>query len=353
MQNSQLISSLRLPLAILVVAIHSYVADNCLSLSISNVLAHIAVPTFFLISGYLFFLNMKEWNTDLWFNKLKKRSFTLLIPYLLWIILFLLKTRTMPSIADFWCSVQWNFDRLDLWGNPNVASSPILVPMWFIRDLMVVTLLSPIIYFCFRSFVNDINKTCCIISGIIFSFLYFTQTSLLLPGFSSLSLFYFSLGAYLSLNNKVLDNIVNGKRYRIPLYLTFVVLFVLEILYNGHNTYVGNIIYPFWVFVGVLSIIDAFSLANRSNSVIVQNVLSFFIGNSNSSFFIFAFHIFILGYVNRAVAWILSLCLESESFVCSSLLYVFTILITVTICILCYNLLSKFFPRISKLLCGK
>lgn len=50
-------------------------------------LCQVAVPIFFLISGYLFFVRLEEWDTGIWTGKLKKRIKTLLIPYLIWNII--------------------------------------------------------------------------------------------------------------------------------------------------------------------------------------------------------------------------------------------------------------------------
>ena len=66
-----------------VISYHNGVYDT-IRILFSEGFCRIAVPTFFLISGYLFFFKLEEWSTDIWFNKLKKRVRTLLIPYLLW-----------------------------------------------------------------------------------------------------------------------------------------------------------------------------------------------------------------------------------------------------------------------------
>lgn len=72
-----------------------------------------AVPTFFFISGYLFFKGLEEWKTDVWKRKLKKRIHSLLIPYLLWNLISMIAfplTRYAGSIRNnaflnvhFWC----------------------------------------------------------------------------------------------------------------------------------------------------------------------------------------------------------------------------------------------------------
>ena len=104
---------LRFPLIVFVVYIHSsgkpidfYAIDfsnpmpidyyNLLRISISHVLTHIAVPMFFFISGFLFFNKLQKWNRTVYFDKLKKRIKTLLIPFVIWnTIKIMLKVQSM------------------------------------------------------------------------------------------------------------------------------------------------------------------------------------------------------------------------------------------------------------------
>ena len=76
----EVISQLRLPMIILVTFAHSYgrVEDGYslimsewntyefLKLLVSQTLVKVAMPVFFMISGYLFFANVKEWNLQVW-----------------------------------------------------------------------------------------------------------------------------------------------------------------------------------------------------------------------------------------------------------------------------------------------
>lgn len=284
--DSKTIEAVRFPLAVMVVAIHSYfaiegwsyyeVANQGLGsnvaqffmIAIGHVLTHIAVPTFFLISGYLFFQNFGDGKIDIWIRKLKSRVSTLMIPYIVWIILYILwkiglsyqtvlqegliLLQSLGGVKMFWCSSTWNLDRVDVWGNPAVASSPVLVPFWFMRDLIVCAFLaSPVFYFVFR---RETRKWVRIVSLVILAFLYFTQTSLYLPGLSSTSLFYFGLGAYLSLQDKSI--IETFSRHKQLLWIFFCMLFITEVALDGHNTTIGNIIYPFFVFTGVMSLFN-------------------------------------------------------------------------------------------------
>ena len=79
--QSQAIDLLRFPLAIAVIFIHMNPAVtpiltaefpllsghgilNIIQIALSRVLSSVAVPCFFLISGFLFFNNFREWNWD-------------------------------------------------------------------------------------------------------------------------------------------------------------------------------------------------------------------------------------------------------------------------------------------------
>lgn len=169
--QSSVISFLRFPLIVAVVFIHSIpenVGLNALSdvtndnltvyegtrYFISNIVARIAVPAFFFISGFLFFRKTDYFNINAYVQKLKKRGKSLLIPYLFWnLVVILLSWGTQTFLKDLlsgknllitdytwlnWLQAFWN-------GNAG-KNMPINYPLWFIRDLMVVVLFSPIVY---------------------------------------------------------------------------------------------------------------------------------------------------------------------------------------------------------------
>lgn len=98
--TSQSIEWLRFICAALIVLFHCFervgVETTCsyhngtydiTRLMFSRGICEIAVPVFFLISGYLFFRGMENWNTSVWVNKIKRRIKTLLVPYILWNII--------------------------------------------------------------------------------------------------------------------------------------------------------------------------------------------------------------------------------------------------------------------------
>ena len=114
---SKTIDWLRFPLIVMVVFIHnpgigdipksiSLITDEGLSTSdflnltrmaFTKVIPTIAVPSFFLISGYLFFKQKEILNMHAYKEKITKRFHTLLIPYILWNIIYLL----MPFLIHY------------------------------------------------------------------------------------------------------------------------------------------------------------------------------------------------------------------------------------------------------------
>ncbi|MDR1527495.1 MAG: acyltransferase family protein [Dysgonamonadaceae bacterium] len=104
-RQSEVIEAMRFPLIMLVIFIHVRPTSwlpveikfsdagiyRILSEMISHNLGAIAVPCFFLFSGFFFFYKMKEnWNFNFYLTQLKKRFRTLLIPYLIWNLLMVL-----------------------------------------------------------------------------------------------------------------------------------------------------------------------------------------------------------------------------------------------------------------------
>lgn len=115
----------------------------------------IAVPLFYLISGFLFFVKIPQCCADM-LPKIKKRCRTLLIPYLLANIFTFIFYAVINLIAHQIPAVDSivNFKVLDtvvaegLWPTIKLVfiNPPIAFQLWFVRDLMVVILFSPIIY---------------------------------------------------------------------------------------------------------------------------------------------------------------------------------------------------------------
>lgn len=109
----------------------------------------ICVPLFFAISGYLFFLNAPRKPEVKWFgSKLKKRVFSLLLPYLI---------ANAVAFLCYWSVIRFKPDWIagflgDNWKDPLFVlwTGPINMSLWFIRELIIVSILSPLVWLIVR-----------------------------------------------------------------------------------------------------------------------------------------------------------------------------------------------------------
>ena len=114
----------------------------------SQYLGHIAVPAFYIISGFLFFYGVKTFDKATYQQKLQRRAKSLLVPYLAWNVIFLIAIAVIgqtnipflqfPPLLDGSISpVQFIVA---------VFVKPLDGPLWFIRDLMVMVVATPLLY---------------------------------------------------------------------------------------------------------------------------------------------------------------------------------------------------------------
>ena len=186
--RSQSLDLLRFPLAVVIVIIHTFNTNGFTlrgtSISVDNMtifkeinyfidgfIRGQSVPIYFFISGFVFFLGI-ELTKDIYIRKLKNRMKTLLIPYIIWniipVLLALFKrlpcfSSLFPNIhkvqldfslsailSNFWDASKGIFIQPETSTTTSeVVSSniyPIDVPLWFVRDLMIVVLCTPILY---------------------------------------------------------------------------------------------------------------------------------------------------------------------------------------------------------------
>lgn len=181
-QDSQTISLLRFPLATMIVVLHSMNVENMnvnipwelynapfetsvldiLRVLLSRVLGHIVVPCFMFISGYLFFTKFEQWDWHLYKKKLQSRIKTLFIPYILWniipVLISLLWLHHRNLISNYLNKILetgilnmfWSYRGLNDISFFNVhffyIGAPFNTPLWFLRDLIIFTLISPLIF---------------------------------------------------------------------------------------------------------------------------------------------------------------------------------------------------------------
>ena len=161
--NSKKIAVLNVVAIVLVLLLHSYfleaadytIAQNVQLFTGTNGISGVAVPLFYFISGILFFKNVNQIKDCV--LGIRKRVRSLLLPYIIWNIVFVLWYLFMsyiPGISGF-----INSDMLSIFSIDSPIASleylllePAGFHLWFLRDLMLYVLVTPLIYIAFKRF---------------------------------------------------------------------------------------------------------------------------------------------------------------------------------------------------------
>ena len=339
-RQSRTIDQLRFPMAALVVLLHTaalglnstYPVYSTLSIAVGRGICRIAVPCFFLISGYLFFSKLEDkWDTDVWFDKLKKRVRTLLIPYLLWNVIAAVAIwgyrwifaqihgETYPGFFDHIAQMR------GLWDYAGVL--PFDGPLWFIRHLMLLVIAAPLVWL----FVKHLR-----IWGLLALILVF-----IFVGYIPEGVVFFSAGALFRVENKNMLREFDRIKYW-AIALSILSLVALTIAYRNYpDLYraTGNV----FILAGTVVLFLLAGLAagkgKKACPLLVQ-----------SSFFIFAAHDILI--LHDFSHWIILhlLPFQREWMECVDLFLRPTI--AIAICLVLYKLMDRFTPKTLSLLTG-
>jgi surface polysaccharide O-acyltransferase-like enzyme len=302
---------------------------------VSQVLARIAVPLFYLMSGYLFFVGF-EWSKEGYFAKLRARSKTLLIPYLFWnsfalstiaIAQAIPATRTylshrIPPIAMF--SV---FDFVN--AIIGINSPPVAYQFWFIRDLMIVVLLAPLV-----KVLLDIVPIPFL--AIVF-FCWFAGTwPVNIP--ASVAVLFFACGAYLALKNTSLFAL---DKYGPIVAASYVPVAILDaVVINGPlDAYLHN----FGIILGVAAALFATKRVAESTTLKL-----WLLKLSSASFFVFAVHQPLLIILKKAL-YVALAPVSSSMFL---VLYFLVPIVVISFSVFAHHALSRVAPRLTSVITG-
>ncbi|MDE7154168.1 MAG: acyltransferase [Muribaculaceae bacterium] len=302
---------------------------------ISKYLCSCCVPSFFIISGFLFFRNVPKDSGigdffPLYIRKLKSRAHTLIIPYLLWNIIgmmallfkcYFFNLNSLGVIVDG--SIQWgNFFRGFLYLENGL---PYDFPLWFIRNLIGYVLISPIFFICAR------KTPAFLISFTILILLCHFSMDI---DFCLLS--FFLIGSYLGLHKKCYV-IIKKSSLGFSAVVLWIGLSVLRLRLSA-TEFDGNVILSFLSnLAGCLGVIWVSDKFIRSQAL-----------NSQSIFFIYAVHGLYCSQVRRIMISLIG----SDSTPRILISYVATFIFLVSSSLIVYYLLKNLTPRLVGLLAG-
>lgn len=352
--DSERLASLRLPLIIAVVYIHSYggsyASDNInhavnsqswffmykyVTDLISQCLSRVAVPLFFLMSGFFLFLKL-----NLSFLSYKRclhsRLSTLFIPYLFWNSFVLLLYWFFQSFTSY--DHLFSADKIVRnYSFFNYADAflgfngyPIAYQFWFIRDLIVLVTMSPIILLVINSVYSSL------LMFLIFV-MWLSGGYFVVP--STESLFFFTVGGYCAVKLKTLfvfDDYV--------LSLGIVCAFLL-LTYPLVNTETQYYFVKIFIIVGT-----CFILGVTRFLMYASRLKDFLIYLSSSSFFVFATHEPLLTLVKKLSASILPKPISAFYFL---IMYLLVPLIVVLSLSVLYFALRRICPKLLVVISGR
>lgn len=339
---SRSIETLRFPLILLIIFLHCYTSTSAVTRGhdiyfrliypFSLWLGETGVPAFFFISGLLLFYSKKTYS-----QKLKSRIKTLLVPYLFFngilLIVFLSlvclgksviiadKNMADYSLVDY---LRAFWDR-GVWDHGN--GSPLLCPFWYIRNLMVLVILSPILYY--------ILKYTRLLFPVVFGLFWINSHD---SAYTFQSLTMFSLGAYFPICNR--NPIELYEKYKVKFIDAFLFLAIMDFL----HLYVSI---PFALPFHRLSLVanTFFCISFLGEFLYRHHIYSSLL--SKSSFFVFCIHYPFTTYLRPVFERINGL-----HDVILVVAYLLSVVCITLLCVFVYKLLTSIMPSFVNIITG-
>lgn len=345
---SEVITFLRFPMMMAVVLLHCsfdlvmrngmledsvcYADYTSFRLFITEV-TNAAVALFFIFSGYLFFRN-GTLTPQSYGNKLHKRLYTLLLPYILWSVIYVaiyfLAQQLLPGamegvmkpIADFtlrdWLSCLWDVEDIAR------RNGPIVSQFWYLKELMIAIVVSPLLYLGLRY-----------LRGWFFLLL-LAMYILPVPSPTVVGVMFFTLGAYIGVYSVDLTTLTY--RYRWATTVSFVVLTTFLVVTHGYDI---GIIFHVDSLLGAMAYVGWGTYLVGVRHARIPALLT------GSSFFLFAYHQLPVRLVTKVVA---PHVLESGYGYMAAQLLICVFMSALGVAI--YYVLRSLLPRFTALLCG-
>lgn len=339
---SAAITWLRFPLIFLIILLHCYSVVRLEGPRVSYFkavypfslwLGETGVPGFFFISGYLFFLSKKTYG-----QKIKTRIHTLLIPYLLWNALLLslyliayafgypqkinYRNITEYGIIDY---IRLFWDR-GTYDNGNFV--PLLCPFWYIRNLLIMTILSPLIYY-----ITKYGREFFLL--VVSIWWMATYHNAFIPQ----TILFFCLGAYFSiLNVNPLEWVIKNKKWILSLFILFASFDIaMHTIYATPMNLQAHRLALIFNIPALLFLADYCVSRNYSKGFL-----------PNAAFIVFAVHYPIVVALRKFCAGKFA----TASDITHIVLYFTCVIIATALSLFIYVLLDRFFPKVKNILSG-
>lgn len=299
---------------------------------ISYTLGNLAVPTFFMMSSYLFYRNF---HIDQLAPKLKRRVKSILFPYLIWNLLYFILfyiVMFFPVIRSFMITEPFKI-------SPQVIIEAVLFHkyntiFWFMQQLIYFIILSPVTYFLLRRKWSIILPFLFIFIGI-----YYPSIPNHPQGIQINMIVYWFLGCYFAIHKPTL---FEGKGTKVMTFLSaflciillvsrFLIEFIIDV------TPVSFILSSLLLFFNVHFLWFSLNLLSLSSTKWWMQI----------SFFIYITHPLLIDAFSKLYAHFL----PDSSFFCLTN-YCFAVIFSLLLITTSAKILIKYFPKLWNILNG-
>lgn len=365
--RSQTLDLLRFPLAVVVLMIHIFSSEGLevrgqemlftdhpvfmeVNRWIDAFLRGQSVPIYYFISGFVFFLGV-EMTRETYLRKFKNRVKSLVIPYFVWNVLALvlmLAISVNPFFKDYtaghsfsfsWSSLLSGFwaydgDLTNVVMEPGGDIYPMDVPLWFVRDLIVVVLCTPLLHKLLKRFGRYFV---CLLGMVWFVVPYLHLRTL---GFES-AFFFFSWGAYMSINRKDMLQVF-GQYFKVSVCL-YVLLGVLHVVAGHYWPEAQGSIKQLNILVGLLFAYNFAAWLLKRGLCKVNSFLA------SVSFFVYVAHALVVSRVLK----LLFITFSPASDWALLLVYTLAVVLTVGLLLGTFYLMRCYTPGLLKVVAGR
>ena len=296
----------------------------------SETFGRVAVPFFFLQSGYwMFRYDIFEEKSDILKRKLKKKVVSLGIPYLIWntfgLLFFIIMTHIPGMPFNIYGGQVVNITLKNIFNG--IFLHGFYFPYWFMQDLIVLTVFSPVLVKLLRNRYMTYGATV-----VLFIF---AMLGINTPVCQTNSILLFVIGGTLSVYHREYWEKTNSSFRETVFYiLLFLILAAMKWLEIPYVSTIFSTVSPilFWKGCDLLRLMNVF-----------EHEPSWF---CKQSFFIYSAHIFLVEGISSIFSRV------STGMLWVSLSYMINPIISLALLYIAARVLTQRFPKLYGLLCG-
>ena len=305
---------------------------NNLEFFLSQIVSRMAVPAFFLISSY--FLYRKSFD---WFENVKKKFFSLMLPYFLinslWILFFWIG-QSLPRLSEYFTMTE---NYISSWGIGawlkayGINSTPLVANLWFLRDLFVLNILA----YVFLIIIKKAPRLTLIL--VLLFWLTPFQTHIFC--LDKQAVCFWVIGAFFSIQGINIDYVIKKVNF---VYICFAYVILMFADFFTQKAVYNSVLHGGEIVVGFIFWYLLIDTLSKKMDLKLLSIISTY------SFGIYLFHEYSLNILNKLYARII------PSTVLFKLIgYFFMPCLIVFLCIVFCVLLEKYFPTVYRFLIGK